>query len=892
MPDTSPEVRAKGPRTTKGPKPARQKKLFERPWPWIVIAGLVVGAVFALGTSLLRGAHNAGGNSGDAFVAIATVGVIAVVLMALVAFYSARKRRRSLQEHMPGTMMAWLKGHVWIGLAALIAVLVHAWLYPITSNITTGKITLAILIVLVLSGIAWRIMYQTVPRRVPGSVGNLSVKDTRSRLEQVEVEIEKATAGAPDELRDLADLRLAGSTPLSELDRRAASLSLEEQATWEEIKRLADRRDRYRGREPRQERYQRLLQRWKVIHLPLAVILGAAIAIHVADVLGLTDKVSASEASAFPDSARCAGCHSDILDQWETAMHAIAQKNPTVIAQTELALRETDQAFGRVCTNCHAPIGTRLAPANTFPLTGEEGGAAILGDGVTCWTCHAIQDAPAEIRGAADNFPVHRAGSRSFGLVFAPPVVGDPPLPVPDHQVAGNFMGDTSRQDLGTYQLCGACHNVKVDLDGNGFSVLGDDQTVGKIEDTDGNGILDENDLQFDDANNNNEVDEEDLNDVDGTTSLNDLVLQTTFDEWQDFVQNDPSSSPATCGTCHMVGRGQGPVVNDAPANLTLPDRPLHSHDFVGVDYDLEPGHYEGLGVGDDARTEVLNARDALISQAVSLDTEVRKVYARTLTAAVTVRTNVIGHDFPTGFAFARQWWLEVTAETQDGRQVCLAPVDPVTGRADPNGIPTQDCWSGSPSGGGDWNDPGKPAEDLLTCDPEAVADAFGARLEAAGKPVRNANVQLTIRNPLTDCDPWLTNFQKILTDGDPPGGPDEFVEVPYQSRQPDIVKLQTRVATQQLMAPLKSFDNPATEEDDREATFLYVFDTDEPGIQNQEVTVTATLHLRHLPPYFIEALGDDPGYPGDLTADALLGQMVVSSAATARDTSERVLAR
>jgi len=90
------EPEHKGPRTTRGPNPARQKKLFERPWPWIIIAGLVVGAVFALGTSMLRKAQDAGGSSGDAFVAIATVGVIAVVLMALVAFYSARKRRRAV----------------------------------------------------------------------------------------------------------------------------------------------------------------------------------------------------------------------------------------------------------------------------------------------------------------------------------------------------------------------------------------------------------------------------------------------------------------------------------------------------------------------------------------------------------------------------------------------------------------------------------------------------------------------------------------------------------------------------------------------------------------------------------------------------------------------------
>ena len=45
---------------------------------------------------------------------------------------------------------------------------------------------------------------------------------------------------------------------------------------FQELQRLAERRDRYRGREPKQERYHRVLQRWKVLHLPLAVILVPA----------------------------------------------------------------------------------------------------------------------------------------------------------------------------------------------------------------------------------------------------------------------------------------------------------------------------------------------------------------------------------------------------------------------------------------------------------------------------------------------------------------------------------------------------------------------------------------------------------------------------------------
>ena len=53
--------------------------------------------------------------------------------------------------------------------------------------------------------------------------------------------------------------------------------------------------------------------------------------------------------------------------------------------------------------------------------------------------------------------------------------------------------------EIATYQLCGACHNVKVDLASppDGFSVNGDSVTEGTNEDIDRNGVLDENDLQF-----------------------------------------------------------------------------------------------------------------------------------------------------------------------------------------------------------------------------------------------------------------------------------------------------------------------------------------------------------------------------------------------------------
>lgn len=854
------------------PTPTRPRKLLERPWLWIVLTGLLGGAVLAFGLSLLRGAQDAGGDSGKAFTAITLVGVVAVVLMAIVAFYSARKRRRGLQEHVPGTMMVWLQAHVWLGLAAGFAVLVHAWLYPITSSLTTGKITLAILVVLVLSGVAWRIVYRALPKRVAATVGNLSVKDTKARLEQVDVEIEKAMAGASDDLRRLVDLTFAGRTASAELERLASSLSLEEEATWAEVQRLAKRKDRYEERAPKQERYHRWLQRWKVVHLPLAVALGAALAIHLFDVFGITKQVFADEASAFPDSGQCADCHADIVREWNLAIHSSAQLTPTTVAQTALAL-EQDRNIGRICTNCHAPIGTQISPSDTFPLPGE-GDSAVLSEGVTCWTCHALPQAPTEVRGAFDDFPVNRAEGRSFGTVFSPRFLPDEPfpLPVPEHQVADGFMTG----EFETYQLCGACHNVKVDLaqPPDGFSVIGDDITIGSGDDQDGNGTLDENELQFVDDDGDGLADL----DVDGSGKIVDLVLQTTFDEWQNYLASPEISNPETCGACHMTSLGNRPTVNDAPGGLELPDRARHSHEFVGVDYNLEPGHYAGLGLdGGDATRDVLEAREALIDAGVNVSVEVQQPDDQFLVAEVTVRSQRIGHEFPSGFAFARQWWLTVTAETESGDEVCLSPINPGTAIAGPGqgGIVPTDCGSGVTS---------SDQEDLRPCDPRAVAAEFGDELAARAQPVNNATVTLSAPAQLADCDPWLTNFQKILTDGDPDGD-GQFVEVPYQSLLPDIVKLQTRVADNQVMTPILPYEDPTTPGDQRAKTFVYVFDVS--GAQGQRVTVNVNMNLRHLPPYFIRQL--DGFYPEGLTADAILGQLVITEFGQTQDRSRRV---
>jgi hypothetical protein len=386
-----------------------------------------------------------------------------------------------------------------------------------------------------------------------------------------------------------------------------------------------------------------------------------------------------------------------------------------------------------------------------------------------------------------------------------------------------------------------------VDLDGGGFSPIANSEN--SDVDTDGNGILDENELAALERPN---------SDVDGSDVIGDLVLQTTFDEWQDFIA---SGHTETCATCHMLS-STGPIVDDAPGGLSLPDRTIHSHGFVGVDYDLTPGHYSGLGVnGGDATQEVQLARTDLIKDAARLAVRETNVSGDVLSALIRVQPGFIGHNFPSGFAFARQWWLEVSAETADGTPVCLEPVDPATHLPDPNGIAAP-CASGQIE---------NPQADLQLCDPPDVAEAFGTEL--------NAGVHLSLPAPIEiahgldtqaqpgSCDPWLANFQKILTDGDPDGD-SQFFEVPYQTLLPDIVKNEIRVADQQAMGALTPYKSRFDHKD-----LAYLFDVGQ--VHGQDVTINVVMRFRHLPPYFLRAL--DGFYPNGLTGEILLKQMVVT---------------
>lgn len=319
-------------------------------------------------------------------------------------------------------------------------------------------------------------------------------------------------------------------------------------------------------------------------------------------------------------------------------------------------------------------------------------------------------------------------------------------------------------------------------------------------------------------------------------------------------------------------GDGTEPVVDVAPGLLPNPERDYRSHTFIGVDYDLNVDAYGAQENFD----RMLEERQALLQSAVTLDVENvggDAVAGNEFEADVTVTNNLLGHNFPTGFAFARQFWLEVTATTADGEEVCLVDF----------GIPGAEsaCGSGQID---------SQTQDLPQCDPIAVADALGL------DPAEFSDSVVALEGTQEDCDPWLANFQKILTDGDP----DEdgvFEEVPYQSFLGGIVRDRHRIADDLQMRAVNATRLNADLEDQSQLVIPYVFDTSQIA-DGTEVTVTAELHFRHLPPYFIRALAEAQDDAGDMPEsariddpDELVGNLVVTDVVTAESGAGPVLA-
>jgi hypothetical protein len=854
---------------------------------WNIITAVGVVALLLLGFGGLFYLQSKVKPSGTTtLIFLVVLGVITFLFFAGPGLlYPGRKRVGWIKKITPGGTMAWVRAHMYLPFLALLAAFVHGTAAPFRASLSTGKVLLALSVLVLISGYFRHHM-----------IG------LQKEALNVNVEITKLTSGQSRHFRELVGDFLDNRRPMAEIEAEMASMDRAQQVLWVEVKRLAERVHTNFPREGGQSTKVIHYKMWKALHPPLTIALFIVLAFHIWDVFGGTHRVTHTASENFATAQSCAGCHSDIYQDWTTSAMTHAQTGLVMKAQLPVTLQENKllaqkkgaaqtallNTNAKVCINCHAPAGASLVkdPTAVLPFndpnsasvggTGKaisNGNSATLADGIGCIVCHSQATPPAELAGA---------GQMDIGAPYKPsdygtlngPLLKDPnPLPVRVHTleqgatipnvIAGQGNTTLWSDTIQESQTCGACHDVKIDMNGNGTSAVPNAKSgfidASSTADADKNFILDQNELQTN---------------PDGT--LQDLVLQTTYDEWQDYVigyknrfgaaQTNPTHGPAPlgCVQCHMPTRttGDQALVDYAPGLLPLPKRTYQAHTFVGVDYDLDTSTYKNVNGKANELPQVLADRQALLQSAVSMQVNNKgAVKPGIFEADVKVSNNFLGHAFPTGFAFARQFWLEVSAvDTTGGKNtpVCLADAGPTLKKG-------PGCGSGENI---------KPDQPLPQCDLSSVA----AALTAPGGNVltlkgANGALDQTVdvntffvkdkgvvfskggSSAIGDCDPWLANFQKILTDGGATA-PGVFNEVAYQSLLPDIVKLRTRIATDQVMAPLESVRLRPGVDDPTSTVLPYAFNvTGVPAADLPNIKVTAKMHLRHLPPEFLDSL-------------------------------------
>lgn len=607
LPNMPPQhhARPSGPGPAQGAKPKieRPVKFFEKFWAWFFITG-VLGFVLLLfilflATGVLNnvndlrfGPNIRGYTFGGIF-----MGILSLFFMFLTGWYSLRKRRNVTGA----TMMMWLWSHVWFGLLALFAAALHGGFGLVSLSFSSGKLLFFFLFVIVFTGIFWRIAYSRIPPKAAAEVLNYSKEGALDRAEQQTLEIAKLTAGKSEGLSRIKEILLQREIPPPEMHQLAAQVPPDEQMLLEELVQLAASRRRALARPPKQEKFTSKLQGWRKWHVPFAFMFLGILGIHLFGAFDLHRKAvpvglaQDGPLAAFRPSADCGSCHKSIYNAWKDSMHAHAITSPITVVQNNLDMKHSLGTTAapdprRMCINCHGPAVGAMTSGELLPLGYER-----EKEGVECVSCHQLKKAVTPGGAALTavyNVELQR-GDVYFGRLDGP---------------VGNAYHRSERNDLFDKPelLCATCHMVNYDKNNDGKIVKGVD-----------------------------------------------LVLQTTLDEYREYQK---AGGKSTCVSCHMPVVPGARNAADGAVPLLLedyppPDRQIHDHSFVGVDYPLD----EVMKGKDPQKAK----RQKMLASAATFSLESATVQKANLAIKLNI-DNQTGHNLPTGFAFARQMWIEL----------------------------------------------------------------------------------------------------------------------------------------------------------------------------------------------------------------------------------------
>ena len=240
------------------------------------------------------------------------------------------------------------------------------------------------------------------------------------------------------------------------------------------------------------------------------------------------------------------------------------------------------------------------------------------------------------------------------------------------------------------------------------------------------------------------------------TTTASTTHAETTFPN----VCRSRSGAPAA--TCPTASEAEEPVVDQAPGLLPVARPRPASHTFVGVDYDLDPPSYEPHGLADDdidrgGRRARGAARSAVPSRSRGDASTIRSPSTTAVIAADVLRHATTCSPTPSRPASPSpaSSGSRCRPRTPTASEVCLLALIADAGI------------DGAVRVGHDHGD----TDDILPqCDARPTSPTLGLGRRPRRCPTSTSTSPTADVPGSSECDPWLANFQKILTDGDPDG--------------------------------------------------------------------------------------------------------------------------
>lgn len=346
--------------------------------------------------------------------------------------------------------------------------------------------------------------------------------------------------------------------------------------------------------------------------------------------LAKTDTGGAFDGRSLAGSHSCGtvGCHEQIAKEWQPSAHRYAAMDKIFLNIQGVMAKQNGAESTRYCGGCHDPISLFSGTKNIFVenLTGLHG----YQEGVSCLVCHAIRET--DIKGNA-NYTITQPheylwqwqtnGLGKFARDF---LIRSYPS---EH-------AKLAKRSFKKPEYCAACHKQFIDAEVN---------RVGWVQ------------------------------------------LQNQYDNWANSHWNKKGDARKTveCRECHMpLVDSKDPAAGDTlDYNRNPGDKKHRSHRFLAANTlipqmqrDELPGWEEQFRLtekwlkGELPVPEIADkwANGPIVTVNLSVPPNVAQ--GEEIPLKVTMGSNKVGHDFPTGPLDIIQSWLEVTMTDDQGREV------------------------------------------------------------------------------------------------------------------------------------------------------------------------------------------------------------------------------